>query len=60
MLDRTDSKNTKNLPPLIVYIIGSLSPTAMFGGNKMLDVTVGGNISIIGVGNDAVNYLDLD
>ena len=54
MLDRTDSKNTKNLPPLIVYIIGSLSPTAVFGGNKMLDVKDAYNISIIGVGNDAV------
>ena len=54
MIDRVDSKNTKNFPPLIVYVVGTLSPASVFGSDKMLDVKDAFNISIIGVGNDAV------
>jgi pectate lyase len=55
MLDRQDPNNNKNLPPLTVYIAGILSPDAgIFGSSKMLDVKDAYDISIIGIGNDAI------
>lgn len=54
MLDRQDPNNNKNLSPLTVYIVGTISPVSgVFGSSKMLDVKDAYDISIIGVGNDA-------
>jgi pectate lyase len=54
MLDRQDANNTKNLPPLTVYVSGILSPDpALFGSSKMLDIKDAYDITLIGIGSDA-------
>jgi pectate lyase len=51
MYDRVDADHTGNLPPLTVFVIGTLARDS--GVGNMIDVKDAYDISIIGVGSDA-------
>ena len=52
MYNRVDTDHTRALPPLTVYVIGTFVQEGDVG--KMLDIKDAYDISVIGVGNDAV------
>lgn len=52
MLLRLDASHTYNFDPITVYIVGTLSADPAF--SEMLDVKDTYDVSIIGVGNDAI------
>ncbi|QQS35300.1 MAG: carbohydrate-binding protein [Ignavibacteriales bacterium] len=51
MYSRVDADHTGNLPPLTVYIVGTLFRDS--GVSEMIDIKDAYDISVIGVGNDA-------
>lgn len=51
MLRRVDANRTLNFPPLTIYVIGTLAPSATV--SDMLDIKDTYDISLIGVGTDA-------
>ena len=51
MYSRVDANHTGNLPPLTVYIVGTIVRDV--GVSNMIDIKDAYDISVIGVGNDA-------
>jgi pectate lyase len=51
MYNRVDVNHTSYLPPLTVFVIGTLTRDSGIG--EMIDIKDASDISLIGVGNDA-------